>query len=254
MIEKEPGNPPIHRLRVIHLYKNNYNMILGIKVRELVQKFLNNDQFSPGCYGGLSNKQALDPVFLELMQNDYAIMTRTNHIKFANDAGLCYDRIIPSPSNILARSRGLHRNIAKLHGSMLQNAVYHIKTQLGISTHHYSHSPAFPVFGTGQGSRSSALVWNINGSSYLDAYDSKCHGATYEDPSFTILLKIGMSGFVNDNSSQVNSKRRSLTAKATHDAQLWSDILYASGGILEHDKCSYHYIRIVFDRQGAPVM
>jgi hypothetical protein len=54
--------------------------------------------------------------------------------------------------------------------------------------------------------------------------------------------------------SQVNGKRRSLIAKATHDAQLWSDILYANGGILEHDKCSYHYIRIVFDRQGAPVM
>jgi hypothetical protein len=70
MIEKEPGNPLLHRLHVIHLYKNDYNMILGTKFRELVQKCLDNDQFNPGCYGGLSNKQALDRVFLELMQND----------------------------------------------------------------------------------------------------------------------------------------------------------------------------------------
>ena len=30
LIEKEPGNPKIHRLRVIHLYEVDYNLILGI--------------------------------------------------------------------------------------------------------------------------------------------------------------------------------------------------------------------------------
>jgi hypothetical protein len=30
MIEKEPGNPRIHRLRVIHLYEADYNLLLGI--------------------------------------------------------------------------------------------------------------------------------------------------------------------------------------------------------------------------------
>jgi hypothetical protein len=29
MIEKDPGNPSIHRLRVIHLYRNDYNLLLG---------------------------------------------------------------------------------------------------------------------------------------------------------------------------------------------------------------------------------
>jgi hypothetical protein len=131
-------------------------------------------------------------------------MTRTDHIKFANDAGSCYDRIIASPFNILARSRGLHRNIAAIHGSMLETATYRIKTQLGISSSSYSHLPSTPVYGTGQGSRSSALIWNVNGSSYLDAYDSLCFGAIYEDPTMTLFLTIGMAGFVDDNSSQSN--------------------------------------------------
>jgi hypothetical protein len=257
MIEKEPGNPMLHRLRVIHLYESDYNLILGIKFRQLIRSCLDKGQFNPGCYGGLANKQALDPVFLELMQYDYTSMTLTDHIKFANDAGSCYDRIIASPSNILARSRGLHKNIAALHGNMLETAVYRIKTQLGISSSSYSHSLLHPVFGTGQGSRSSALIWNVNGSSYLDAYDSLCHGALYEDPTMTLFLTVGMAGFVNDNSCQSNChprQRGSLIARATHDAQLWSDLLYSSGGILEHDKCSYHYMRTDFDQHGAPIL
>ena len=168
MIEKEPGNPAIHRLRVIHLYENDYNLLLGTKYRQVMHQCQDNSQLNAGCYGGLSNKQSVDPVFLELMQYDYSLLTRWDTIKFANDAGSCYDRIVVSPSNVMARSRGLHTNIAKIHGSMLEHAVYRIKTQLGISDQGYSHSAASPVYGTGQGSKSSPPTWNINGSLYFD--------------------------------------------------------------------------------------
>ena len=130
MIEKDPGNPRIHRLRVIHLYENDYNMLMGIKFRQVIHKCIDNDQINPGCYGGLATKQSLGPVFLEMMQYDYTLMTRFDSIKFANDAGSCYDRIIVPPSNVIARSRGLHANVAKIHGNALEKAVFRIKTQL----------------------------------------------------------------------------------------------------------------------------
>ena len=126
MIEKEPGNPALHRLRVIHLYENDYNLLLGTKYRQVIHKCQDNSQLNAGCYGGLSNKQLVDPIFLELMQYDYSLLTRWDTIKFANDAGSCYDRIVVSPSNVMARSRGLHSNIAKIHGSMSEHAVYRI--------------------------------------------------------------------------------------------------------------------------------
>ena len=66
-----------------------------------------------------------------------------------------------------------------------------------------------------------------------------------------------MAGYIDDNCAQVYShpsERESIIKRATHDAQLWNDILWASGGILEHDKCSYHFMVTDFDRNGDPVL
>jgi hypothetical protein len=119
MIEKDPGNPQLHRLRVIHLYESDYNALLGIRMRQVVHNAEDKKLLNPGTYGSRTNRQALDPTFLEVLQYDYASLTRWPEIKFSNDATSCYDRITPSVSNIIARSMGLHKNIAKIHGSKL---------------------------------------------------------------------------------------------------------------------------------------
>jgi hypothetical protein len=95
----------------------------------------------------------------------------------SDNATPCYDCIIPSMSNVTALSMGLHKNIAKIHSSMLEHAV--IKTHLGISTGSYSYLEGTPVFGTGQGSTASPPFWLLNCSSYFTIYESKCYGAQY---------------------------------------------------------------------------
>eukprot|EP00957_Ditylum_brightwellii_P201968 15327992-Ditylum_brightwellii.AAC.1 len=39
-----------------------------------------------------------------------------------------------------------------------------------------------------------------------------------------------------------------------HNAQLWSDLLWLSGSLLELDKCSYHFIYYCFLADGTPIM
>jgi hypothetical protein len=63
MIEKEPGNPKIHRLRVIHLYEADYNLVLGIKWRQLVHHCEDNKLLHPSLYGARPGRGALEPVF-----------------------------------------------------------------------------------------------------------------------------------------------------------------------------------------------
>ena len=255
MIEKEPGNPQLHRLRVIHLYESDYNSLLGIKMRQVIHQAEDLGSINPGMYGSRANRQASDPTFIEVLQYDYAALTRWPAIKFNNDATSCYDRIIPSISNVIARSMGLHKNIAQIHGDMLASAVYRIKTQLGVSLGSYSYSVDSPVFGTGQGSCASPPFWLLNCSKYFDIYDESCFGSTYLDLNGQCPLELGLDGFVDDNSCNANctpDEEHDLVAKATHDAQLWSDILWSSGGALEHSKCAYHYLQTSFTDTGRP--
>ena len=91
MIEKEPGNPLLHRLRVIHLYESDYNTLLGIKMRQLIHRCEDLNSINNGTYGSRAHRQASDPTFLEVLQYDYAALTRWPAIKFNNDAASCYD-------------------------------------------------------------------------------------------------------------------------------------------------------------------
>ena len=47
MILKQPGNHKIHCLRVIHLYEHDYNLLLAVKWRSLVQHCIHTRKFNP---------------------------------------------------------------------------------------------------------------------------------------------------------------------------------------------------------------
>jgi hypothetical protein len=143
---------------------------------------------------------------------------------------------------------------------MLQQAVYRIKTQLGISTGSYSHSEDSPTYGTGQGSKSSPPIWNFNSSVLFDTFDRFAYGATYYSISSS-TVKIGMTSFVDDNNC--NSCEDEIThedssdgiiSRMRFDAQLWHDLLWTSGGALELTKCQYHVMDWNSTIAGSPIL
>jgi hypothetical protein len=71
----------------------------------------------------------------------------------------------------------------------------------------------------------------------------------------TRKIKLGMGGFVDNNGCNVNCRpenEHTLVDKATLEAQLWSNILWASRGKLEHSKCSFQYLQTKFMPSGKP--
>ncbi len=103
MIQKDPGNQKIHRLRVIHLYEADYNFLLGHKLPQLLHHGEKQNTIHQGQHGGRPGHEATTLVFMEELKNDISYATRKSLINFDNDAASCYDRIIPALASLLGR-------------------------------------------------------------------------------------------------------------------------------------------------------
>jgi hypothetical protein len=261
MLEKEPGNPKIHRLQVIHLYEADYNLVLALHARKVVHHAEDNHLLNNSLYGARPGRTAHDPVGLEEFVSEITRLSRKPCIKNAEDATACYDRIIPGVGNLASRAHGMHKFVALVQGHTLEEVRYHLKTKLGISTENYQHSKISPIYGTGQGSGNSPTVWLVISSILFNCYESIAHGAIFESPDRSLRLKLYRAGFVDDTASYVNRfcdnnppSPATMIAMLTHDSQLWSDLLWTSGGALELPKCVYHYWQYKFTAEGKPFL
>jgi hypothetical protein len=106
---------------------------------------------------------------------------------------------------LASRRSGVDKSVTQANGNTLLKAKYHIRTLLGLSESAYSHSPEMPIYGTGQGSGNSPMIWCFLSSILYDCYNIKAHPALYCNPDWSNQCKISMVGFVDDSNGQVNS-------------------------------------------------
>jgi hypothetical protein len=204
MIFKEPGNHKIHRLRVIHLYEADYNLILGTQWRKLLQQADRDGTIHPGQHGGRPGHEATTLTFMEELKTDIACSSLKHLINFDNDAASCYDRIIPALAALTGRKYGHHRCVIVVNPKTLKEAQFHLKTALCISEEFYSHCNAYPIYGTGQGSGNSPVIWCFVNSTLFDCHQAQVHGAIFESPDRSESLRVTMVGFVDNSTGQVN--------------------------------------------------
>ena len=69
--------------------------------------------------------------------------------RFQNDLKSCFDRIISHLAQVNNQSYGLPAEIAKLIGTFLHQAIYYIKTGMGVLTTEYKHTRELEVLETG---------------------------------------------------------------------------------------------------------
>jgi hypothetical protein len=119
------------------------------------------------------------------------------------------------------------------YGKFIIWARYAIKTGIGIFKETYNHSDESPAFGSGQGSAASAQRWGKIVPVLFNIHDKYEHGWKYEDPWKMYSSIIGMLGFVDDNNITNNGEEwetvNDIIMLTQHDAQLWNDLLLATG-------------------------
>ena len=258
MLGKDTGIPRIHRLRIIHLYECDLNLLFAIYFRELDQHCEDNYLLNKGIYGCRPNKRAIDPVFVDVTQTELSMIMRAILVRFNNDASACFDRILVHLLTLCLRSYGMPRNLTTILGTLLEAARYAIKTGIGISKETYQHSKESPAFGSGQGSGASAQGWTKMASNAFDAHDKFGHGCQYEDPWKLVIVFLHMLGYVDDNNITNNGRPgetvEDVIKRTQHDAQLWNDLLRATGGALNLEKCFTQVLDYNFAINGGPVV
>ena len=257
---KDSDNVRIHRTRVIHLYEADYNLAMGVKWRVAMHQAEDLQLLNDGQYGSRPHRRATDPVFLEELQYEISRVSRYPLALTSYDAMACYDRIIPSLAMLVSRKYGVDKSVTKANSETLRNAIYRIKTDVGLAETGYTHDNDRPIYGTGQGSGNSPAIWCFLSSTLFDCYDTKAHRANYQDPTGTVTATLGMIGFVDDCGSQTNDSplendsTNNILQQVSHNAQLWTNLLSASGGALEITKCSCHAMQWQFTGTGSPIL
>ena len=260
---KDPGVIKIHRTRVIHLYEADYNLAMGLKWRAAVFRAETLNLLHNGQFGSRPKRNAIDPVFVEELQFELSRLTRKTITQTNYDATACYDRIIPNLAMLASRRFGVPTNVTASNGRTLEGASYHVRTELGVSDEGYQHSEEHPIFGTGQGSANSPAIWCFISSLLYQCYDTLATPALYCSPNHTEKVDLGMIGFVDDSNGQTNyfleavesqDSLKRIQQSLQRNAQLWANLLGATGGALELSKCSVHVATWKFTLQGAPVL
>ena len=258
MIFKEVGNIMIHRLRVIHLYEADFSALLGIKWRELTFHLFKNKMIEEGLYGSVPTKLCQDPVLLAELQYEISRCSRRSYAEGKADASGCYDNILPCLTSAISQHNGMPATICILHASTLEQAKYYLKVMFNVSDRWYQHSSITPIFGNGQGSTNSPNAWLFISNKIVKCYKHQAHGAVYSDPEEHHKIAIHIAGFVDDKTLFSNcfycldSEVEEVISRLKEDTQLFSNLLWATGGAMEPRKCNYSVLHWKFRDDGTP--
>jgi hypothetical protein len=162
MLDKIPGVPSSNKLRIIQLLEADLNQVILIAFARNISRLAKEHSgiISEHQYGR-ANNTCVTPVLNKLLTVQLLIQKRTEVIVFGNDAkGYC-DRIISGITlACLKRIRYSHKSVRML-GVLCSKLEHHFCKGYGVSEATYSSSLYRLLYGIGQGSCASPILWAL---------------------------------------------------------------------------------------------
>lgn len=188
MILKEPNNFKIHRLRIIHLYEADCNLLLGSNITNSCNLRYAKENILAGQHDGISGHDATTLTLMEEIVNDISRCSWTPMASFDNNASSCYDQIIVSLASLIAESYGQNSLVVWINAKTTEGACYKLKTALGISSETYSYCTQKPLYGTGQGDGNSPMTWCFISSTIFHIHQKQAHSDIFHRPDNSITV------------------------------------------------------------------
>ena len=172
-----------------------------------------------------------------------------------NDAVNCYNRIIPAMTCALTRRLGANKQMTSYQTKILENFEHHIRVMTGPSERYFTYKQDYPIYGTGQGTGWSPMIWTAFNDVIINAMATNCIKIKYNNPDNTITSEQNADAFVDDRAigatSNMIPEGQLLIEEMQKVSQKYERYLYVSGGKLAIQKCAYRHIDFKRTKRGA---
>jgi hypothetical protein len=160
MLEKIKGNPRMDKLRVIHIFEADLNLLLGIIWnRRLIQHGEKHKAYGEEQWGSRPGRSCEEVLLMKQLTYSLMELTRTPGGTFDNDAKACFDRIVMILAALRGQQLGLPEEATVLLTHYFERAKYFITTMIGRAREGYTSTEDNPLHGPGQGGRASPGIW-----------------------------------------------------------------------------------------------
>ena len=179
MLEKDPGHPWIHRLRIIELFDSQVNAGFQIFIgRKMVWSVMEINKFYEASYGSTLGKMAASALLQKVLCVDQLKLERRAGRLFDCDATGCYNRILPPFASIHLLALGLATSIGMFLARLIFMMERHVKTKQGISKEYIRTTKDKPLLGIGQGNGGGPAIWLAHLTVMFTALSAICKGFT----------------------------------------------------------------------------
>ena len=255
-LEKIPGQPLIDKLRVIHIFEADYNLILKHYISRLtLRNAVKHNIIAHEQAGGRPHRTAIDEAVRTTITYEICKLQRHQGGVMYNDAKACFDRVIENISNLTCLNAGTPIEVCNLHSNTLHNMKYIIKHKFGLSPHINGHMNPDPFYGIGQGAGDSTTRWGFISDAIIKCYNRYSHAAKIKSPISLIYSDNRVQAFVDDSRLFIictNAEGIDIYNSLKSDVELWQKLLHATGAKLELEKCKFFVFTWTFDIDGNP--
>jgi hypothetical protein len=147
---------------------------VGIELARNIAKLAKNNKgiISDHQYGR-ARATCMTPALNKLLTVQLLTQKRTEGIVFDNDAKCCYDRIISGVVLASLRRMGYSKESVKMVGLLWAQMEHHVCTGFGVSDKTYGSTTKKLLYGIGQGSCASPILWSLINQILLAALGEK---------------------------------------------------------------------------------
>ena len=144
---------------------------------------------------------------------------------------------------------GLPESAAKMLYLTLTEMRHRVQTDFGVLADFITSVKALPLFGTGQGSGASPIIWLTTCEVCLRVLDKLGFDVIFYSPDGKFEVKRQADAFVDDTYLTVLTDyvdpaeaEADLIQKLKHNGKVWEQSLWSSGGALALHKCAWHLL------------